>query len=293
MPELPEVEQVRRSLRPHLVGRVIRGVEIRRPGFIAGTDRPTPADLLAGDRVVAIERVGKFLAAVGASGRAVQLHLGMTGRFIVRASVEDLAGIEHVHVVWKVEEPASGAREVVGFCDPRRFGEVRPCASADALREAWSRLGPDALTITPETLGPRLRPGRRAIKAALLDQRVLAGVGNIYADEALFDARLGPRRHAGGLSGPEIARLCGAIRSVLASAIDAGGSTLRDFVDADGAEGSYRDRHKVYGRGGETCVVCGGVLRSGLIAQRTSVWCPVCQQRPGGGGRARGRGAMP
>lgn len=277
MPELPEVERVRRTLAPHLLGRVVARVDLHRPAFVLGPPAArTHAALLAGDGLIELRRLGKSLGLIGQSGRAVHLHLGMTGQFLVRDAVTDLAAIDHVHVAWHLQ--GGGHRDaVVAFRDPRRFGEVRPFATVAELEAHWARLGPDALTIDSGALAACLRPGRRAIKAALLDQAVLAGVGNIYADEALFLARLSPRRHAGRLTGAEVARLAEAIRTVLHEAIEAGGSTLRDFVDADGAAGSYRAAHRVYGRGGQPCVNCGRLLRSALIAQRTTVWCPRCQ----------------
>ncbi len=294
MPELPEVERVRRTLEPHVVGRRVVGVDLRRPGFVLGPPAARTAALLEGDRVVDLRRLGKSLALVGASGRAVHLHLGMTGQFIVRPDAAGLAGFDHVHVVWTVAGERGkpvGARqeqEVIAFRDPRRFGEVRPFATAAELEAHWARLGPDALTIDAGALAANLRPGKRAIKAALLDQGVLAGVGNIYADEALFLAGIHPRRMAGRLKPAEVERLAAALREVLSEAVTAGGSTLRDFVDADGAAGTYRDRHRVYGRGGLACVRCEHTLKSGVVAQRTTVWCPVCQG--GRGGRRSGAG---
>jgi formamidopyrimidine-DNA glycosylase len=139
-------------------------------------------------------------------------------------------------------------------------------------------LGPDALGVTGEHLFERTRGSTRSIKAALLDQSLLAGVGNIYADESLFAAGISPRRASGRVSRERCERLAGAIRMILARAIQAGGSTLRDYVDADGKQGASQLSHLAYGRGGEACVACAGVLRSALVAQRTTVWCPNCQK---------------
>jgi formamidopyrimidine-DNA glycosylase len=293
MPELPEVERVRRTLEPHVVGRVVVGVRVLRRGYVQGS--ADGASLLVGRRIVEVRRLGKSLALVGADeGRgaeerggslaAVGLHLGMTGQVLTR---KDDAGADgasvfgslgHVHVVWALEGGVW-----VGMRDPRRFGEVRPLGDLDALHRHWAHLGPDALSIDAAALARGLKPGGRAIKASLLDQRVLAGVGNIYADEALFRAGIGPRRRAGGLTGAEVARLAEAVRRVLSEAIEAGGSTLRDFQDADGAAGGYGAQHQVYGRGGRACVVCRGTLRRTVVAQRTTVWCPRCQAARRGG----------
>jgi formamidopyrimidine-DNA glycosylase len=139
-------------------------------------------------------------------------------------------------------------------------------------------LGPDALEVSGERLFERTRGSARAIKAGLLDQRVLAGVGNIYADESLFLAGIAPRRRAERLSREQCERLAACVRGVLAVAIEAGGSTLRDYVDADGRAGASQFAHRVYGRGGQACVACGRVLRSAVVGQRTTVWCGGCQK---------------
>lgn len=286
MPELPEVEQVRRTLARHLLGRRVAAVSIYRPDFIlASPAERTPHALLEGDTITELRRLGKSLALLGSSGRVVGLHLGMTGQFLVRPNPSnpppapnpaDLSSTTHIHIAWHLTSPSTPPT-TIAFRDPRRFGEVRPLPSLAHLTALWAPLGPDALTITPDQLAPRLKPGKRAIKAALLDQHILAGVGNIYADEALFAARISPRKHAGRLSAADIARLCDHLRAILSRAISAGGSTLRDFVDADGAEGSYRQHHQVYGRANQPCPNCQTSLRSALIAQRTTVWCPRCQ----------------
>ncbi|MHC5027133.1 MAG: Fpg/Nei family DNA glycosylase, partial [Planctomycetota bacterium] len=145
----------------------------------------------------------------------------------------------------------------------------------------WRRLGPDALTITSAELAKRLRRTRRAVKAALLDQSVLAGVGNIYADEALFGSRLHPARRADGLARAEVRDLARELRRTLGRAVDSGGSSLRDYVDAEGRKGGYAAYHQVYGRGGEPCVRCSTRLERMLLAQRTTVFCPQCQQGRG------------
>jgi len=164
------------------------------------------------------------------------------------------------------------------FRDPRRFGGVWALDSMtmlEALR--WSMLGPDALDIDGTRLHEALRRTRRGIKSALLDQAIIAGVGNIYADEALFRAGIRPRRSASRLTRKHVDCLARCIREVLTAAIESGGSTLRDYLDASGARGTFQSRHTVYGRGGQPCIRCGSRLKKDVIAQRTTVWCPRCQ----------------
>lgn len=258
------------------------------------------AELLLGERIVGIDRRGKVLAIRGDSGRALVVRLGMTGQLIFRPAGQRLPRTDHVHATWRLgpldtglesngrggsgtETNSSegcdmrndGGRLV--FRDPRRFGGLWTCPD-DAAVEAnhFGRLGPDALTISTAAFAERVGRGARPVKAALLDQTTLAGVGNIYADEALFAARLGPGRLTDGLTDDELARLAAAVRAVLDAAVDAGGTTIRDYLDSAGLAGGYRD-HAVYGRAGRPCVRCGAELESRVIAQRTTVACPACQ----------------
>lgn len=292
MPELPEVETLRRSLESGLIGRTVRGVTVRRRDVVAapgdppggfsrsrGVFTPAPLDdamLLVGGVIADLRRHGKQLAIVDDRGRAVIVQLGMTGALRLSGDRDDPA---HTHLVWRLDD---GAR--LRFFDPRRFGLIRP--APDGPAEAWVALGPDALAIRGPALARRLRAGNRAIKAALLDQAALAGVGNIYADEALFDAGLHPARPSASLDAGDTERLARAIRAVLRSAIRRGGSTIRDYRNGAGAPGSFQHRHKVYGRAGLPCPRCGGVLDRLLIAQRTTVACPRCQTMGPGPGRS-------
>ncbi len=180
----------------------------------------------------------------------------------------------HVHAQWRFDD---GARLV--FRDPRRFGRLWAFPSLHALRDArWSGLGPDGLSLTAAQLRVALAGSRRPVKGALLDQTRVAGVGNIYADEALFAAGVGPSRAAGSLTKPEHTRLAREIRRILNRAIKAKGSSLRDHTTPEGAPGAFQLAHKVYGRGGHPCKVCGGPLLCEQIAQRTTVSCPACQR---------------
>lgn len=286
MPELPEVECVRRSLEPRLVGRRIGAVRVFRQDYCMAYDergrerRVRGEDLLEGARITGVTRRGKHLAVIAEDGRGMALHLGMSGQLLWNAARGAGERDPHVHVRWTVEDDEPGGGGVLAFRDPRRFGGVWAYPTLAALVEArWRELGPDALEISGAELRSRLGGTRRAIKAALLDQGVLAGVGNIYADESLFRARLHPERIAGELGADDTERLARAIREVLRDAVRLGGSTLRDYRDANGDAGEYQGAHEVYGRGGEACRRCGRTLESLRVGQRTTVYCPGCQGR--------------
>ncbi|HZW05485.1 MAG TPA: bifunctional DNA-formamidopyrimidine glycosylase/DNA-(apurinic or apyrimidinic site) lyase [Phycisphaerales bacterium] len=271
MPELPEVETVRRTLTPHLVGRVIDTARLRRCDFVTG--KATPAALLQGATIDRLERRGKQLAVIARDGRAVIVQLGMSGQVLVARAGAALP--THVHAVWTLK----GAQTAILFRDPRRFGGLTTLGSADELARVWESLGPDALTTNGGELWNAIRTSARAIKPALLDQRTVAGVGNIYADEALFESGVHPKAICRRLSRPRVERLARAIREVLARAVEARGSSLRDYRDADGQEGAYAALHRVYGRGGLPCHSCGRPLQKLTVGQRTTVCCPRCQSR--------------
>jgi len=278
MPELPEVERVRLTLAPVLATRQIHAVRLARPDIVRGP--ATGRALLAGASGLRLARRGKQLAMIAPDGRTVVVHLGMSGQLFWVAPGARLEQRDHVHASWTLREgDASGGRLI--FRDPRRFGGLWTFSSPEDLeRTRWGRLGPDALAIDGATLRERLGASRRALKAALLDQTVLAGVGNIYADEALFRAGLSPLRPAGGLRRAHCDRLASALAAVLRESIDAGGSSLRDYRDGLNHQGDFQRRHAVYGRSGAACLRCGAALRSGLVAQRTTVWCGRCQRSP-------------
>ncbi len=276
MPELPEVEHVRLGLLESVVGRRVERVSLRRADVVRGPKRPS--DLLSGCRVVRIDRLGKQLALIGESktgedGGCVCIHLGMSGslRYYPTKRPADLDG--HVHVIWRL----AGSGCLV-FRDPRRFGGMWTYDSPQTLiQERWSRLGEDALKITPTHLHAKLSKTRRSTKAALLDQAVIAGLGNIYVDELLFGCRINPLRPASDV-GLEVCRqMVPQMRRLLNTAIRAGGSTLRNYVNAEGRNGRFQNRHKVYGRADEPCVRCEQPLVSEQVAGRTTVRCPVCQ----------------
>jgi formamidopyrimidine-DNA glycosylase len=279
VPELPEIEHLRRTLGPLLVGRHVRAARLLRRDVAHAERRVSARDLLAGGVVRDLWRHGKQLAIAGDSGRVVCVHLGMSGQLRHLPPRSRIPDPTHVHCVWSLCEPDGAPAGRLLFRDPRRFGGIWVFPSRPALAAArWDRLGPDALAIDAGELGRRLGRTGRAVKAVLLDQAVVAGIGNIYADEALFEAGIHPLTPARRIPDAGIGRLAAAIRATLEPAIAAGGSTLRDYVDARGREGAFVRAHRVYGRAGEPCLRCGRSLERADVAQRTTVWCPACQR---------------
>lgn len=276
MPELPEVETVRLGLAP-IVGVPIERARVARRDVVRDEQerrrgRLEMASLFEHSWIAETRRHGKQLALIGANGRVVLIHLGMSGQLLLMEDRQRVAG-GHAHVAWSFD---NGRRLV--FRDPRRFGGVWLITHENALDARWSRLGPDGLSVTARDLRAVLGGSKRALKAAILDQRAVAGVGNIYADEALFDAGLSPERRCDRVTQQEWARLAASVRRTLGAGLRSGGSTLRDYRRPDGSAGSASSTHRVYGRGGLACVRCGEVLAKTAIAQRTTVWCRVCQE---------------
>ena len=274
MPELPEVETVRATLAPRWVGRRVERVRVARADILRSAPaRGRAVALGEGSSVADVLRHGKQLAVVFDSGRVAHVHLGMTGQLFVLAPGAAPPRADHIHLRWLLDDGST-----ICFRDPRRFGGVWLFDSLERLHaERWDALGPDALRITAQQLRTNLRGSARAIKACLLDQTVLAGVGNIYADESLFVARINPHTTAALLRSEEVTRLAGAVRSVLRAAVGARGSSLRDYLDAELRPGSQQTRFRVYARADQPCPQCGGVLLGSRIAQRTTTHCPICQ----------------
>lgn len=292
MPELPEVECVRLSLERLLVGRTMMSVRVNREEVIGGVRDPEA--LLVGQKVSAVRRHGKQLALLGESGGVVLVHLGMSGQLCVmtgghggRALSERSAGRTsssvppdypaHTHVLWGLDEGLW-----LRFTDPRRFGGLWTYADEQRLWvERWSSLGPDALVATPRQLSDAFEGSSRSIKAALLDQQLIAGLGNIYVDELLFNARLHPLMRAGDLPAPAMPGLVRRMRRLLTGAIARGGSSLRDYVDGNNQRGSQQTRHRVYGRSGQRCKRrgCKATILCDQVAGRTTAWCPACQHQ--------------
>ncbi|MFU8776773.1 MAG: bifunctional DNA-formamidopyrimidine glycosylase/DNA-(apurinic or apyrimidinic site) lyase [Roseovarius sp.] len=283
MPELPEVETVRRGLTPVMEGQVIARATVNRPDL----RWPFPPDMaarLTGQRVTALRRRSKYILADLTSGESLLIHLGMSGRMLVSGDplgrfVHDHPAPEkHDHVVLDME---GGAR--ITFNDPRRFGamDLLPTTTAEA-HPLLARLGPEPLgnAFNEPYLMAALKGRNTPIKSALLDQRIVAGLGNIYVCETLYRARISPLRRAGSLSAKRVAALVPIIRAVLADAITAGGSSLRDFRQADGELGYFQHSFDVYGREGEPCRTegCRGVIGRAVQAGRSSFYCPQCQR---------------
>lgn len=270
MPELPEVETTVRGLRPVLEGEVLTRVEPRRDGL----RRVFPADLrqrLTGARVVALGRRAKYGLVDTDRGDTLIFHLGMSGRW----RVDPTGLLVHDHLLL-----ATGAGRLLALNDPRRFGSVDLLpTTAVADFPAFRSLGPEPLgaDFTPAYLLRVLAGRRMSIKLALLDQRIVAGLGNIYVCEALYDARIDPHTPAGTLDEAALARLVPAVQLVLEAAIDAGGSSLRDYARPDGELGYFSKQFAVYGRAGEPCA-CGGTVERYAEGGRSTFWCPRCQR---------------
>jgi formamidopyrimidine-DNA glycosylase len=282
MPELPEVETVRRGLAGLVVGRKIERVEVGRQRTVRRTSKQQLVDGLTGATVLAAERRGKYLLCPLDTGDALMVHLRMSGQLLLAA-----AGAErpaHTHVVLALSGVPA---EELWFVDPRTFGEmvVFDPDQVDVELPELARLGVDPLAdgLDAVTLGALLAGRRTRLKPLLLDQHVIAGIGNIYADEILHAAKLHPDRVAGSLRRKEVVRLHDEMHAVLEAAIGAGGSTLPDarYVDLMGSGGSYQDDHRVYGRAGQRCTTCGkGIIRRTVSGGRSTHYCPWCQRLP-------------
>jgi formamidopyrimidine-DNA glycosylase len=273
MPELPEVESVRRQLEPALVGRSFEHVTINDPRLVRPYDPAEVAAELVGERVAAVERSGKYLIVRFESDRVLLIHLRMTGS-LLHAPGGSLPDDPHRRAVVKLDDGSD-----VAYRDVRRFGTWLLLEPGEAGPYLAARVGDEPLDalFTAARLAERLAGRRTSLKAALLDQRTLAGMGNIYADEALWRARLNPLRPAAGLDGGELRRLHRAIRSALEHGLARQGSTLRDYRLPDGGGGSMQDEFRVYGRGGEPCDRCGTPIARTHVAGRTTWFCPTCQ----------------
>ena len=230
-----------------------------------------------GARIRALHRHGKQLVLETRRHGCVVVHLGMSGSLRLVAEAQEPPRDPHVHARWVVESPG-GSRLALLHRDPRRFGWLETHPDLASVHQAWrGRLGPDALDPSVARLADAFARTQRAVKAVLLDQSVIAGIGNIYADEALFRARVNPLQAACVLEHPACLRLVKAIRWVLRRAVEHGGSTIRDHRTADGRWGSFQRLHRVYGRGGQPCFRCGNTLESTRLQQRATVFCPTCQ----------------
>jgi len=265
VPELPEVETIRRQLAPLVVGRSLC------EGWAFPHDKFTPALDAVGARVEAVDRRGKYLLLELDDDRDLIVHLGMTGSLRLRPPGD--RGDAYVRAWWALDEPEGSVLE---YRDVRRFGRLAVCRRG-CYAGTLAVQGPDALdpTLTGDDLWDALRRSRRAVKTQLLSQRPVAGVGNIYADEALWRAGVHPAARA--VTREQATALLVAVRAVLHQAIGNGGTTLRDYRPVDGARGRNQGHLDVYGRAGEPCTRCGTALRSCVLDGRTTTWCPTCQ----------------
>ena len=267
MPELPEVETIARGLDPLVRGRTIESVEILWDRTVDA--RSIPIDMLVGDTIESVGRLGKFLAVRLRSDRTLTIHLRMTGRITVVKA--------HMEIPYERLAIGLAGGDKISFADARKFGRVRLVGefSADVLGVGIDALA-DALDGT--AFANILRKRKTPVKTLLLDQKRIAGIGNIYANEALFKARVRPRRPAGRLSERERRALLASLRSVLRSAIDSRGSSVDDYVDAEGLPGDFQKKLNVYGRAGLPCRRCRTPIKRIVLGQRGTFYCPACQR---------------
>ena len=271
MPELPEVETVRRELNSKLSGRTI---------LDAGSHRSvkfTPATAIVDATIMGVTRRGKFLILPLNDGRELIIHLGMTGRLSFSSDIDDSP---YLRAWWRLDDRSGSADTALLFHDVRRFGRIRGVPTGDYRSiPTLAHSGPEPWDpeLTPKVFYSSIKRSRRAIKTQLLSQRPIAGVGNIYADEALWAAEINPRVTRLGLA--RSGRLLDELRSAMERAIENGGTTLRDYRNVEGAIGRNQHALVAYGRAGLPCLRCGSRLTSGPIDARTTVWCPRCQRR--------------
>jgi len=293
VPELPEVEVTRRQIAPLLIGRRIARIVTTAPSYFFLTRPDLLKRRLRGRKVERLDRHGKYLIAAIDDGQLLLLHLGMTGQLFAAgvASVRLLSSTRgasltpeqqlqpfrpdrHTHLQIHFDDAASA----LFFRDARKFGKVQLLRSGEASARL-ALLGKDALSVTAAHLFAETRRRRVPIKTVLLDQSVLAGVGNIYADEALFLSGVRPTRRASRLTREESGRLIAAVKRVLRRSIVTGGSSISDYVQPDGSDGEYQDERHVYDRTGEPCRRCRTPIRRIVIGQRSTHYCPRCQPR--------------
>lgn len=273
MPELPEVETIRRTLVQHVADLKIEEIKLIWSSAVCGWADQSFEALVTGRRIQTIDRRGKYLLIRLDEDLTLIAHMRMTGR--LNYYTDNKEPEKHTHVVFRLD------RGEVHFSDVRKFGRIQAiptplCFSGSSL----CKLGPEPLEaeFTPEVLKERFGKKKLSVKAALLDQHVLAGLGNIYVDESLFRAGISPERRVDTLSEEEISKLHQAIQNVLQAGIDAQGTSFRDYRDANGEKGSFEQDLQVYGRGGEPCKVCGQALERIRLAGRSTVYCSRCQR---------------
>jgi formamidopyrimidine-DNA glycosylase len=285
MPELPEVETTRRGIAPFVTGRVVERVSLRRRD-LRWPIPPQVARLLPGQRIEAVRRRAKYLLLDTEAGSAL-LHLGMSGSLRVLPARTPVTAHDHVDLA--LDAARGGGARVLRFNDPRRFGcllwqppgkthELLRGLGPEPLDDATAGAASGGAAFSGDYLYARSRGRKAPVKVFLMDQKVVVGVGNIYAAEALFAAGISPLRPAGQVSLERYRALADAVKAILAAAIARGGTTLRDFISPDGAPGYFEQELSAYGRGGEPCPRCGRALKSAAIGQRATAWCGHCQR---------------
>ncbi len=291
MPELPEVEVTRRSIADKLVGRTIAEVVTTKPSYFFLTPPAQLKKALVGKQVLSLDRFGKYLVATLSDQQRLLLHLGMTGQLFTASARSvrllrstgsaaltpeaqaEFAADEHTHLLLRFADTG----EAVLFRDVRKFGKVRLLKPGES-DPRLDKLGPDALSVTGSQLLEASRSRKAAIKTFLLDQSVLAGVGNIYADEALFRAKLRPDRPANTLKRAECELLASCVRSVLLRSIETGGSSISDYIRPDGSDGGYQNERLIYARENEPCSACKTPITRIVLGQRSTHFCKRCQK---------------
>ena len=268
MPELPEVETVRRQLARVLEGAQITGLKTSKHNYFFVTPPRALKTKLVGRTVERLERHGKYLIAHLDDDSRLLLHLGMTGQFVAGTLPHDA----HIHVILQLSNQHS-----ITLRDVRKFGKIEFIAAGKTSKRL-NKLGPDALSTSHAWLTERLGTRRIPIKTAVLDQSIWAGVGNIYADEALYRCKIAPERLASRLKSAEIRRLLETTQTLLKQAIEQGGSTINDYIRPDGELGGFQDFHQVYGKTGEPCPQCGQPIVRVVLGGRSTHFCKKCQR---------------
>lgn len=276
MPELPEVETVASDLRGQITGRRFTEPHILWPRTLAAPDEAALAERLAGRAVIDVGRRGKYLLIHLSDGQTLIVHLRMTGGLSVAPGDSPLLEDKHARAWFGLAGIGGADGDALVFTDARKFGRIW---LVHDIAEVTGKLGPEPLAwdLTQEAFAARLRRRKVAIKALLLDQTAVAGVGNIYADEALFRAGIHPLRKAATLTDEELSRLYDSLREVLREAIDKRGTLLRDYRTPYGVDGYFRSHLRVYGRRGQPCSNCGGPIERIRVTQRSTHFCPRCQ----------------
>lgn len=273
MPELPEVETIVRNLKA-LEGTAIRGARVYCRAILKNPSS-LPERVLPGKTISEIKRRGKYLLFALDDGWKLILHLGMTGQILLRREAAGSAALPDKHTHFALQTDGLDFY----FRDIRKFGFV-DLARLDAAAESlyFAHLGSEPFGLEESSFVARLKKCRARIKPLLLGQKIVAGIGNIYADETLFEAGIRPTRRASGLSSRRVLRLLGAMRRVLGEAVENGGSSIDDYVLPDGSRGRYQRYHRVYGKGGRPCPACGTSIRKIVVGGRGTCFCPACQR---------------